>query len=90
MPRTVIGFYTLVSFLKLQNKGDPITPWGWMGVDGMDHNSKYSHQNLSNEGSKFFLSSVELGFYATGTWAFFDEFHILAAWSSAQKQHMYH
>ena len=53
----------------------------------LDHNSKYSHQDLSNEGSNFFLSSVELGFEAAQTWAFFDEFQILAAWSRAQKKH---
>ena len=46
-----------ISFLKLQGRGAPITPWDWMCVDGMDldhniHNSKYSHQDLSNEGSK--------------------------------------
>ena len=56
-----------ISFLKLQGRGAPITPRDWMCVDGMDldhniHNSKYSHQDLSNEGSKKILSSVELGF----------------------------
>ena len=38
--------------------GVPITTWGWMGVECRWyelrpwHNSKYSHQDLSNEGSK--------------------------------------
>ena len=26
----------IISFLKLQGRGAPITPWCWMGVDGMD------------------------------------------------------
>ena len=58
MDRTLLK----ISFLKLQGGGASIIPWGWMGVDGMDHKSKISDQNLSNEGSKFFMSLVELGF----------------------------
>ena len=50
MDRTLLK----ISFLKLQGGGGAsIIPWGWMGVDGMDldHNSKYSHQDLSTEWS---------------------------------------
>ena len=32
-----------ILFLKLQGREDAIKTWGWMGVDGMDHNSKYLH-----------------------------------------------
>jgi hypothetical protein len=48
---------------------------------------KNSHQDLSNEGSKNYLSLLELGFSAAQTWAFFDKFQILAALSRAQKKH---
>ena len=55
------GTLPKISFLKLQGRGAPITPQGWMGVDGMDldhnHNSKFHIKP-----SEFFLSSVELGF----------------------------
>ena len=44
------------------------------------------HQDLSNEGSNKFLISLELGSSAAQTWAFFDKFQILAAWSRAQKK----
>ena len=30
------GTLPKISFLKLQGRVAPITPWGWMGVDGMD------------------------------------------------------
>ena len=29
------GTLPKISFLKLQGRVAPITPWGWMGVDGM-------------------------------------------------------
>ena len=40
------------SFLKLQGRGGaPITPWGWMGVDGMD----LDHNITQNIHIKIFL-----------------------------------
>ena len=52
-------------FLKLQGKeGSNSTP-GLDGGEFSDHSFiilKSSHQDLSNEGSKKFLSSLELGF----------------------------
>ena len=30
------GTLPKISFLKLQGRGAPITPQGWIGVDGMD------------------------------------------------------
>ena len=35
-----------------------------------ENNLKSSHQDLSNEGSKDFLSSLELGSWAAQTWGF--------------------
>ena len=60
------GTLPKISFLKLQGSGAPITPWGSMGVDGMDLNHNIT-QNIHvmiflMRGQKFFLSSVELGF----------------------------
>ena len=59
------GTLPKISFLKLQGRGAPIIPWGWMGVDGMDldHNINQNiHINFFLMGGQFFLSSVELGF----------------------------
>ena len=45
--------------LKCHSGEAPTTPRGWMGVE---HNSKYSHQDLYNEGSKFFLKFIRTCF----------------------------
>ena len=37
------GTLPKISFLKLQGRGAPITPQGWMGVDGMDLHKHYKH-----------------------------------------------
>jgi hypothetical protein len=39
------GTLPKILFLKLQGRGAPITPWGWMGVDGMDLDHNIS-QNI--------------------------------------------
>ena len=45
------GTLTKISFWKLQGRGAPITPWGWMGVDGMD----LDHNITQNIHIKIFL-----------------------------------
>jgi hypothetical protein len=83
------GTLPIFHCLKLQGRGAPTTPWSWIGVDFLDHTIlilKNSHQNLSIEGSNIFLSSLELGFQAAQTWAFFDELQILAGLSRGQKK----
>ena len=59
------GTLPKISFLKLQGRVAPITPWGWMGVDGMDLVDHNITQNIHiklflMKGQIFFLSSVEL------------------------------
>ena len=41
--------------------GTQITPRGWIFWTMIFYNLKNSHQDLSNEGSNFFLSSLEVG-----------------------------
>ena len=58
------GTLPKISFLKLQGRGRaPITPRGWMGVDGMDlyHNINI-HIKIFLMRNQKKLSSVELGF----------------------------
>ena len=45
------GTFPKISFLKLQGRGAPITPQGWMGVDGMD----LDHKITQNTHIKIFL-----------------------------------
>ena len=69
------GTLPIFLFLKLQGRGGggaPITPRGWIGVDGMnlDHNI-IQKVHLSNEGPKkkfeiirtWFLSSLNMGVF---------------------------
>ena len=61
--------------LKIHSRGPPITPWGWMGLIFWTmsfYNPKSSYNDLSNEGSKTFLSSLK--------------FQILAGLNRAQKR----
>ena len=52
--------------LNIHCRGAPITPWaGWGSI--FCTMSFYSYQDLSNEGSKIFLRSVELDFWAAQT-----------------------
>ena len=45
------GTLPKISFLKLQGREAPLTPWGWMGVDGMD----LDHNITQNIHIKLFL-----------------------------------
>jgi hypothetical protein len=47
---------------------------------------KSSYQDLSNDGSKIFLSLLEFVFIAAQTWAFLDKFQILAGLSRSQEK----
>ena len=54
-----------ISFLKLQGRGAPITPQGWMGVDGIDNHNIAQNIHIKiflMRGKIFFLSSVGLRF----------------------------
>ena len=48
-------------FLTSDQLGTQITPRGWIFWTMIFYNLKNSHQDLSNEGSNFILSSLEVG-----------------------------
>ena len=52
------GTFPKISFLKLQGRGAPITPQGWMGVDGMD----LDHKITQNTHIKIFLMRGQKNF----------------------------
>jgi hypothetical protein len=52
---------------KLHPRGGFFGPWSFTIL-------KHSHQGLSNEGSNFILSSLEVGHWAAQTQPFFDNF----------------
>ena len=58
------GTLTKISFWKLQGRGAPITPWGWMGVDGMD----LDHNITQNIHIKIFLMRGQINFEFSRTW----------------------
>ena len=43
-PLKMDGTLPKISNLKLQGRGAPIPPWGWVGVDGMD----LDHNRIQN------------------------------------------
>ena len=51
---------------KLHPRGRFLGPWFLIIL-------KNSHQDLSNEGSNFILSSLEFGHWVAQTWPFFDK-----------------
>ena len=53
--------------------GTQITPRGWIFGTMIFLILKNSHQGLSNEGSNFILSSVEVGHWVSQTQSFFDK-----------------
>jgi hypothetical protein len=67
--------------LILQAKGELVpTPT-------FEANKTYLYQDLSNEGSNFFLSSLESIHQAAQTQAFLDKFKIMAGLNRAQNKH---
>ena len=52
------GWNTFETFLKLQGMGAPRTPWGWMGVDGMD----LDHNIIQNIHINIFLMRGQIFF----------------------------
>ena len=50
------GTLPKISFLKLQGRGAPITPRGWMGEDGMD----LDHNITQNIHIKIFLRGQKI------------------------------
>ena len=60
--------------------GTQITPWGWIFWTMIFYNLKNSSQDLSNEGSNFILSLLEVGRKVAQTLLFFDKLQILASY----------
>ena len=60
-------FFWQATILRLTQ----ITPWGWIFRQWFFYNLKNSGQDLSNEGSNFILSSLEVGHWVVQT--FFDK-----------------
>ena len=59
------GTLPTISFLKLQGRrGAPITPRGWIGVDGMD----LDHNITQNIHIKIFLMRGQFFFEFSRTW----------------------
>ena len=82
------GTLPKISFLKLQGRGAPITPWCWMGVDGMDLDRNKT-QNIHikvvlmriKKNLSWFLSSSNMGiflltFQPSWIWSFWPCFTI--------------
>ena len=70
--------------------GTQILPREWIFWTMIFYNLKILSQDLSNEGSNFFLSSLEVGHWVAQTWAFLTNYlklQILAPYKNLKIRH---